>query len=117
MGNEFLKIFAVGNLSFTGIVNHTLEDLRRGKNPGRAAKRCKASRQSRLARFPKVVREVADVTIHNRFQEGGLGSLPRIATCKAAIGFVNHSMAASDSGNHCSGVPEARTRPGSSKGE
>jgi len=33
MENEFLKFFSVGNHSFTGIVNHTGEDLRAGKNP------------------------------------------------------------------------------------
>ncbi len=31
-GNKFLKISAVGNHSFTGIVNHTRQDLRHGKN-------------------------------------------------------------------------------------
>jgi len=34
MGNKLLKFFAVGNHSFTGIVNHTAEDLRPGKNSG-----------------------------------------------------------------------------------
>lgn len=34
MGNKILKIFAGGNHSFTGIVNHTGEDLRPGKNSG-----------------------------------------------------------------------------------
>ncbi|CCV15950.1 hypothetical protein MESS4_830170 [Mesorhizobium sp. STM 4661] len=34
MGNKPLKFFAVGNHSFTGIVNHTAQDLRPGKNSG-----------------------------------------------------------------------------------
>ena len=33
MGNDSLKFFHAGNHSFTGIVNHTGEDLRAGKNP------------------------------------------------------------------------------------
>jgi hypothetical protein len=32
MGNKTLKFFAGGNHSFTGIVNHTGQDLRPGKN-------------------------------------------------------------------------------------
>jgi len=32
MGNEVLKYFAAGNHSFTGIVNHTRQDLRHGKD-------------------------------------------------------------------------------------
>jgi hypothetical protein len=32
MENESLKFFSAGNHSFTGIVNHTGEDLRAGKN-------------------------------------------------------------------------------------
>jgi hypothetical protein len=32
--NEILKFFAGGNHSFTGIVNHTREDLRHGKDSG-----------------------------------------------------------------------------------
>jgi hypothetical protein len=38
IGNKLLKFFAVGNLSFTCIVNHTRQDLRRGKNHGLRAK-------------------------------------------------------------------------------
>ena len=33
-GNKLLQISAAGNFSFTRIVNHTREALRRGKNPG-----------------------------------------------------------------------------------
>ena len=34
IGNRLLRFFGPGNHSFTRIVNHTGQDLRRGKNPG-----------------------------------------------------------------------------------
>ncbi|SIT56860.1 hypothetical protein BQ8794_30309 [Mesorhizobium prunaredense] len=48
MGNKFLKFFAGGNHSFTGIVNHTAQDLRPGKNSGPDAEARLASPWSHL---------------------------------------------------------------------
>jgi hypothetical protein len=50
-----LHIYADGNLSFTRIVNHTRQALRRGKNSGGTKQRKKTSPQSRLPRLPHVV--------------------------------------------------------------
>jgi hypothetical protein len=56
MENETLKIFAAGNHSFTGIVNHTRQDLRQGKNSGFLIETDKASQLNRLMLFLDVVR-------------------------------------------------------------
>ncbi|CDX28449.1 hypothetical protein MPL3356_80280 [Mesorhizobium plurifarium] len=55
MGNKALKIFAGGNHSFTGIVNHTGEDLRPGKNSGSRRKPGPASLWSHLGWLINVV--------------------------------------------------------------
>jgi len=55
MGNKTLKFFAGGNHSFTGIVNHTGQDLRPGKNSGRRSEGASMSPWSRLVQVVNVL--------------------------------------------------------------
>ena len=59
MENKFLRFFAAGNLSFTGIVNHTRQDLRHGKN---AAERQAQNTEKCLGSLSWVCSSVALIT-------------------------------------------------------
>jgi hypothetical protein len=63
IGNEFLRFFGAGNHSFTGIVNHTRQDLRPGKNPAATWMPAGVNRMNHLKLFFHAIHQGTDIGI------------------------------------------------------